>query len=779
MLKQLEAKQIEQLKSRFIERLNNQGYEVQQETNLKGKSGAEHYFEILAHSDNGLISHTVGIDIVQEEDNRDVGLSKVFAFDDKSYDCGIRYKILLALPRLDSIASRFAAGQKIQVFDVERLREFLDSPLTSFVKREKLADWESKDQILASLIDIGYKVEEKGKATGNSGVEYTFDILATFDNGLISYRLGMDIMAGDMVNLEQISLFDNKTYDTRIQEKALLITGNLHPEARQLAEQQRVHIIDLPIKEKKSQEKTGKGKTSTIQDTVDELLTIVPEVKPKAKGIKRRAQLEALQLIPEAMARRFIAVPMAITDNALQVAMANPSDIFALEALAALSQTRISPIAASEKEIIEMIDFNYRGFGDIEAQISRIPGSNSSDSITDEQTLLEAARDTPVASALRLIIDEAAKARASDIHIEPEEDRLRIRYRIDGALQDVMSLPSRIHLPLTSRIKILADMNIADHIRPQDGQFSTETKGRFLDIRVATVPTVQGEMTVMRLLDKTMGIIELPGLGLSSSVLNKYRDMLKVPFGMILVSGPTGSGKTTTLYASVNQLDKTSRKIITIEDPVEYRFENINQIQINPKAGLTFASGLRSILRLDPDVILVGEIRDEETANIAVQSALTGHLVLSSIHANDTIGVVFRLLDLGIKPFLVSSAIIGVVAQRMVRRTCSNCSEYKEAPLLEQMAYERETGEEQSKFLYGEGCELCSYSGYHGRTGIFEVLLLSDTLRTSILRGASTAEIRNQALEEGMIPMIKDGMAKVKEGITTPAEVLRNAYFIE
>jgi type II secretory ATPase GspE/PulE/Tfp pilus assembly ATPase PilB-like protein len=286
-------------------------------------------------------------------------------------------------------------------------------------------------------------------------------------------------------------------------------------------------------------------------------------------------------------------------------------------------------------------------------------------------------------------------------------------------------------------------------------------------------------MTVMRLLDKSLGIIELSGLGFSSKALNKYQDMLKVPFGMILISGPTGSGKTTTLYASVNQLDKTSRKIITIEDPVEYRFDSINQIQINPKAGLTFASGLRSILRLDPDVILVGEIRDAETANIAVQSALTGHLVLSSIHANDTIGVVFRLLDLGIKPFLVSSAIIGVVAQRMVRRVCPNCSDYKEAPLLEQIAYAQETGEEQSKFLYGEGCELCSYTGYHGRTGIFEVLLISDTLRTSILRGASTAEIRHQALEEGMIPMIQDGMLKVKEGITTPAEVLRNAYFIE
>jgi general secretion pathway protein E len=434
MLPQLEDKQIEQLKSQFIERLSKQGYDVEQEAKLKGKSGAEHSFEIMAHSNNGFISHTVAIDIAQEEGNRDVGLSKVFAFDDKSYDCGIRYKILLALPGLDSIASRFAAGQKIRVFDVKRLREFLASPIASSPKGGKKSGWESKEQLMKSLLDLGYSVEEKGKAVGNSGVEYTFDILATFDNGLIAYRLGMDIMAGDMVNLQQISLFDNKTYDTGIQEKALLVTSNLHPDARQLAEQQRVHIIDLPLKEKKPSEKIIKAKTSSIQNTVDDLLTSVPEVRPKVKSIKRKSQLEALQLIPETMARRFAAVPLSITDNVLQVAMVNPSDIFALEALAAQSQTRISPIAASEKEIIEMIDFNYRGFGDIEAQISRMPGSGTSSSISDEQVLLEAARDTPVASALRLIIDEAAKARASDIHIEPEEDRLRIRYRIDGAL---------------------------------------------------------------------------------------------------------------------------------------------------------------------------------------------------------------------------------------------------------------------------------------------------------------------------------------------------------
>lgn len=322
-------------------------------------------------------------------------------------------------------------------------------------------------------------------------------------------------------------------------------------------------------------------------------------------------------------------------------------------------------------------------------------------------------------------------------------------------------------------------MNIADHLRPQDGQFSTETKGRLVDIRVATSPTVRGETTVLRLLDKSLGIIDLTNLGFSAETLTRYEDMLNVPFGMISISGPTGSGKTTTLYASVNKLDKASRNIITIEDPVEYRFDNINQIQVHPKAGLTFATGLRSILRLDPDVILVGEIRDAETANIAVQSALTGHLVLSSIHANDAIGVIFRLLDLGIEPFLVSSSVIGVVAQRMVRRICPDCCDYREATPMEQLAYAKETGEQRTEFLYGQGCELCSFTGYRGRTGIFEILAISEDIKMLILKGASTTEVRQLATKEGMLPLIKDGMLKVKTGITTPSEVLRNAYFIE
>jgi len=271
----------------------------------------------------------------------------------------------------------------------------------------------------------------------------------------------------------------------------------------------------------------------------------------------------------------------------------------------------------------------------------------------------------------------------------------------------------------------------------------------------------------------------LPQLGFLPECLAKYEEMLKVPYGMILVTGPTGAGKTTTLYASLNSLDRKGRNILTVEDPVEYRFKSINQIQVNPRAGLTFASGLRSILRLDPDVILVGEIRDAETANIAIQSALTGHLVLSSIHANDAVGVVSRLLDLDVEPFLIASALIGVVAQRMGRRVCTDCAQQIEVPLVEQMAYSKEIGEERSEFLCGSGCKSCANTGYRGRMGFFEILHISDEIRAMLLNGANATQLQAQAIKEGMIPLIKDGMLKVKANITTPAEVLRNAYSVD
>jgi len=526
---------------------------------------------------------------------------------------------------------------------------------------------------------------------------------------------------------------------------------------------------------------------------------------------------QALGLIPEDVAKRYRVLPLSLENNTLRIFMANPSDVLTVENLSIYTRRRIEPVAASEADIKEGIEYNYRALKDasrLNAETGFTTGSASATpprvvpgaakpavppatqgaagpagpvqmggpsaiSQYDERTLPpEITSDSPIAHQLDKVLDEAVKARASDIHIEPDENNLRIRYRIDGILHEVASLPLTVHNGLISRIKILSDMNIADHRRPQDGQFSFDSDNKHIDVRVATVNTVNGEMAVLRLLDKSMAALALPQIGFLSESQEMFEQMLMMPYGMVLISGPTGAGKTTTLYAAVNSLDSVGRNIITVEDPVEYRFSNINQIQVNVKAGLTFASGLRAIVRLDPDVILVGEIRDSETALIAVQSALTGHLVLSSVHANDTVGSIFRLIDLGVEPFLISSAVIGVVAQRMVRRVCPNCARKVTAPLVEQIAYEKEMGEARAEFMYGEGCKMCVYTGYLGRTAIFEILTITDNIRRMIVGGSGNTDIRAAALSEGLVPIARYGMMKAKAGVTTPYEVLRNAYTI-
>ncbi|MFC1873892.1 GspE/PulE family protein [Chloroflexota bacterium] len=508
--------------------------------------------------------------------------------------------------------------------------------------------------------------------------------------------------------------------------------------------------------------------------------------EPSPKMRKYLPQLDALELIPEAMARKYRVIPLEVNGNVLRVAMADASDIFALEAIESKTQKHIEPELASVEEIQEAIDFNYQSYDEIEKQLSSI---SFSDVTTDaeQQLELDTVARAPVARVISLIIDEAVKARASDIHLQPEEDKLRVRYRVDGILHDTINIPLRTAATVLSRIKILANMNIADHHRPQDGQFSVKPHGdRRLDIRVGIIPTVHGEMATLRLLDKSRAVMTLPKLGFTAESQDIYEKMLKVPYGMILISGPTGAGKSTTLYASVNSLDLKERNVITVEDPVEYRFERINQVQVNPRAGLTFASGLRSILRLDPDVILVGEIRDAETAKIAIQAALTGHLVLSSIHANDAVSVAFRLLDLGIEPFLVSTALIGVVAQRMVRRICPDCAQPTDVPLMEEMIYNMETNgtsfpvvEERQQLMRGSGCKLCANTGYQGRVGTFEIMQMNDEIRAMLLTGTTPAGLRAQAIKDGMVPLIKDGMLKVQAGLTTPEEVLRNTYSVD
>jgi len=555
--------------------------------------------------------------------------------------------------------------------------------------------------------------------------------------------------------------------------------GEMLVEAKMITEEQLSHIKKLQDKDgAKIEHLILQQRLITPQQLAffTSLQLRVPFVNLKKEGVRP----DAVALIPEPLARKYNIIPVDVTDGTLVVAMEDPRDIEAIEELAALTRKRIEPVLSTSQDIQEMIDLSYRVGGEIEKQLSQIPARYRSQTVRVAEARIspEAIAQAPVVRAIDLLIKQAVRDRASDLHIEPEEDKLRVRYRIDGILHEVMTLPLSVHPPLLSRVKIMAGLNIAERRRPQDGQITFDMGDRDVDIRVATTSTVYGEMVVLRILDKTFAFLPLSEIGFLPNTLERYLKIVKSPFGMILISGPTGSGKTTTQYATVNQLDAVGRNILTIEDPVEYRFADINQMQVNPTAGLTFATGLRACMRLDPDIILIGEIRDAETARIGIQASLTGHLVLSSVHANDTVSVIFRMIDLGVEPFLLSAAVLGVTAQRMVRRVCPYCSRPTPISSDEQLAYEQEMSEKKSEFLVGTGCSFCANTGYLGRTGIFEVMLMSESIRRAILSGASSDEIRSQAYEEGTVSLWHDGMLKVKEGVTTPFEVIRNVYSI-
>ncbi len=491
---------------------------------------------------------------------------------------------------------------------------------------------------------------------------------------------------------------------------------------------------------------------------------------------RQRVQPEALALVPEEYARQHDLIPVDLMGDALVVVMSDPLNIHVLEDLRARARKIIQPAVGIPSDIREAINRNYVEWNEIERQV-RMVTPRAPETAPEEATPAFSAQ-TPIVRTAELLIAQAVRDRASDIHLEPKEDHLRVRYRIDGYLHEVQTLPLSVHPPLISRLKVLAGMNIAERRRPQDGQFSVRVEGKDVDFRVATSDSAHGEMMVLRVLDKSLSLIALKELGFLPDALEQYTQMLRKPFGMVLVGGPTGSGKTTTLYASLNQLDRKGRNILTIEDPIEYHFEDINQIQVNVQANITFASGLRSTMRLDPDVILVGEVRDTETAAMATQASLTGHLVLSSIHANDAVGILFRLIDLGVEPFLISSALVGVLSQRLMRRVCSHCRALADVPPEEASAYEEEMGERPGKLYYGSGCNFCANTGYAGRTGVFEVLTLSEEIRRLLMKGASSSEIKGQALREGMVPMRRAAMLKVQQGMTTPLEVMRNVYSI-
>jgi len=483
---------------------------------------------------------------------------------------------------------------------------------------------------------------------------------------------------------------------------------------------------------------------------------------------------EILKLVPEELARKYNVLPLDVIGKSLALVMADAMDVGTIGDIAAVTRMRIEPMMGFPDEIREAIDRNYGGGGGGE-EVTVVETPPEEEEAKLEQLLAEEAQVPAIRTLNRLIL-QAIRSRASDIHITPQKDKLYIRYRVDGVLMDKTTLNMQIHDALLSRLKIISNMNIAERRRPQDGQYTVSVDGKNIDIRVACASTVYGEMAVLRILRKSASLLELTDLGFFPDIMKRYQQLLKLPFGMILLGGPTGSGKTTTLYASLNQLNSKERNIMTIEDPVEYHLPGINQFQVNPRADVSFANSLRAFMRLDPDIILVGEIRDTETAKIATQAALTGHLVFSSVHANDAVGILFRMQDLGVESYLICSSLAGTVAQRIVRRICPHCREAYEPPPEELTAYREEMDELPDKFYRGIGCNLCGGTGYMGQCGVYELLTLTEAVKHLFLENATAVEIHKQAVRDGMETLKHDAMHKVKEGITTIPEVLRNVY---
>jgi len=494
-----------------------------------------------------------------------------------------------------------------------------------------------------------------------------------------------------------------------------------------------------------------------------------------------------IKLIPQDTALRYQVIPLSRVGSVLTIAMTDPTNVFAMDDIKFMTGFNVEPVVASESAIGEAITRFYGGSDADSEELSKM----MKDLVEDEElelaaeeaeldaaSLEKAAEEAPIIKLVNLILTDSVKRGASDIHLEPYETEMRVRFRVDGVLQTVMSPPLRLKDAMTSRIKIMAKLDIAEKRLPQDGRimikYRADGKKKELDFRVSSVPTLYGEKIVLRLLDKENLRLDMTKLGFEPESLKKFERNILRPYGMVLVTGPTGSGKTNTLYSSVSRLNTVDTNIMTAEDPVEFQLGGINQVQMKEQIGLNFAAALRAFLRQDPNIILVGEIRDFETAEIAVKAALTGHLVLSTLHTNDAPSTISRLMNMGIEPFLVATSVNLICAQRLVRRICSNCKEELEVPeqALIDAGYTPEEAKK-TKIYHGKGCSTCGKGGYKGRTGLYEVMEINDELRELILVGASALELKKKAIEQGMITLRRSGLIKVALGQTTMEEVLR------
>lgn len=497
---------------------------------------------------------------------------------------------------------------------------------------------------------------------------------------------------------------------------------------------------------------------------------------------------DVIALVPEAMARRYKVLPVEVAGNKLRLAMGDPLNVFAIDDVKIAAGLDVEPVVAPEDEVERALDQYYGSAEDID-QVVRDLEEFSDEAIqlaeSEEEIgvdrLRELVDEAPVVRLVNMIVSQAVRDRASDIHVEPQAVSVKVRYRIDGMLREAMKIPRGSHAAIASRFKIMASMDIAERRVPQDGRVQLKVEGQEIDLRVSTLPTIHGEKVVCRVLFRRGAQVKLEQLGFLPYNLELWNRALARPHGIILVTGPTGSGKTQTLYASLNQLNSVDKNIITVEDPVEFRLDGINQVQTNVKAGLTFASGLRSMLRQDPDIIMVGEIRDRETAEIAVNAALTGHLVLSTLHTNDAPGATVRLVDMGVEPFLAASSLICVLSQRLVRKVCTKCAE-EYVPDDESWGWWTRTTAKLSdrpalglprKLVHGKGCRACGDTGYSGRTAIHEIMMVNEPIRELVSRNAPSDEIAATARRQGMKRLIEDGAEKVLAGVTTIDEVLR------
>lgn len=549
--------------------------------------------------------------------------------------------------------------------------------------------------------------------------------------------------------------------------------GELLMEAQDITQKQLEHALS-------EQKNNGKRLGETLIDLgfVTErqmLLTLEKQMGIPFVVISEIAiQEEALSTVPLFLSERYNIMPIRLEENKIVLAMNDPTNFYAIDDVRMVSGMEVAPVLAAAKDIKAAINNNYGVKGRVENAVSKLKDEEVTSTIRE---LADATDNAPIVSIVNSLLDQAVHDMASDIHVEPLEDKVRIRFRVDGLLREVVNFPRSTQAALLSRIKIMAEMDIAEKRLPQDGRIKMMEHGREIDVRVSTLPTILGEKVVMRILDKEAVNIKLSELGFSEKNMEMYKKMISNSYGLVLATGPTGSGKSTLLYTTLMELNTVAKNIITVEDPVEYRIPGVNQVSVNNKAGLTFANGLRTILRQDPNIIMVGEVRDIETAEITVNAALTGHLVLSTLHTNDAPGAITRLLDMGIEPFLIVSSVRGVVAQRLVRRICPDCKiQYTPGPDSDERILLGVGPEEPLTLYKGEGCSQCNFTGYKGRLAIQEVMPILPEMKKLIMQHAPDQDIFDVAKKQGTVTIRADGIAKVLKGLTTMEELVRVAF---